>query len=157
LAGLLWEKYQESIIMKLGFEKVQSWECLYVHREKQVFLSAYVDDYKMAGKKKNISPMWAALKGEGLEPPVPLRSNIYLGCQQREVHPDLKLVSEKREMFTRLCFGGGSGKPDFTAGGDLLRDKSDDDLRPAPKPKNKKKKMAHFPKKHPILSATRAR
>jgi len=49
LAGLLWEKYQESILLKLGFEKVTSWECLYVHRDKQLFLSGYVDDYKMAG------------------------------------------------------------------------------------------------------------
>jgi hypothetical protein len=52
LAGLLWEKYQESIIMKLGFENVQSWECLYVHREKQVFLSAYADDYKNGREKE---------------------------------------------------------------------------------------------------------
>ena len=51
LAGLLWELYQEEILLKVGFEKVKSWECLYVHREKQLFLSAYIDDYKMAGKK----------------------------------------------------------------------------------------------------------
>jgi hypothetical protein len=65
LAGLLWEKHQESIVLRLGFEKITSWECLYVHREKQLFLSAYVDDYNMAGKKQNLSPMWAALKKEG--------------------------------------------------------------------------------------------
>ena len=60
LAGLLWEKFQEEILLKLGFEKVVSWECLYVHRQKQFFLSAYVDDYKMAGKKE-ISPQCGLL------------------------------------------------------------------------------------------------
>ena len=54
LAGLLWELYQEDILVKSGFEKVKSWECLYVLRSKQIFLSAYVDDYKMAGKKENM-------------------------------------------------------------------------------------------------------
>jgi len=48
LAGLLWELFQEDILLKVGFEKVKSWECLYVHKAKQLFLSAYVDDYKMA-------------------------------------------------------------------------------------------------------------
>ena len=40
LAGLLCEKYQESVLLKVGFEKVLYWECLYVHRAKKIFLSA---------------------------------------------------------------------------------------------------------------------
>ena len=32
LAGLLWEKYQENALLRIGWEKVQSWECLYFHR-----------------------------------------------------------------------------------------------------------------------------
>jgi len=58
IAGLLWDKYQESKLFKLGFEKVPSWECLYVHYDKKLFLSAYVDDCKMAGRQSNIGPMW---------------------------------------------------------------------------------------------------
>ena len=61
LAGLLWELFQEDILLKVGFEKVKSWECLYVHRARKLFLSAYVDDYKMAGLKENIAPMWDLL------------------------------------------------------------------------------------------------
>ena len=101
------------------FEKVKSWECLYVHRAKQLFLSAYVDDYKMAGKKQNLAPMWAALRAEGLdlEPPVPLNENVYLGCSQVEIVPDPVIISGKRETFNRLCFSGPSGKPE-AAGGD---------------------------------------
>ena len=33
LAGLLWERHLEQALFELGWEKVQSWECLYVHRE----------------------------------------------------------------------------------------------------------------------------
>ena len=34
LAGLLWEKQFEKILLKHGCEKVPNWECLFVHREK---------------------------------------------------------------------------------------------------------------------------
>ena len=36
-------------------------ECLFVHRRQGLFLSVYVDDIKMAGKKQNITPMWKKL------------------------------------------------------------------------------------------------
>ena len=39
------------------WEKVLNWECLFVHHEKGLFLSVYVDDIKLAGKKQNIDPM----------------------------------------------------------------------------------------------------
>ena len=29
-----------------------------MHREKELFLSVYVDDIKLAGKKHNLDPMW---------------------------------------------------------------------------------------------------
>ena len=55
---------------------MKSWECLYFHCEKKLFLSAYVDDYKMAGKKENLGPMWDTLRSHGLElePAVSLKS-----------------------------------------------------------------------------------
>ena len=34
--------------------KIPNWECLFVHREKGFFLSVYVDDIKLAGKKQNL-------------------------------------------------------------------------------------------------------
>ena len=57
LAGLLWERQFEKILSKHGWEKIPNWECLFVHREKGLFLSVYVDDIKMAGKKQNLDPM----------------------------------------------------------------------------------------------------
>ena len=51
LAGLLRKRQFEKIMLKYGWEKVSIWECLFVHREKGLFLSVYVDDIKLAGKK----------------------------------------------------------------------------------------------------------
>ena len=50
LVGLLWERQIEKILLQHGWEKVSNWECLFVHREKGLFLSVYVDDIKLAGK-----------------------------------------------------------------------------------------------------------
>ena len=58
LAGLLWEGQFEKILLQHGWEKVSNWECLFLHREKGLFFSVYVDDIKLAGKKQNIDPMW---------------------------------------------------------------------------------------------------
>ena len=46
----IWEKYFKNTVGKSS-----NWECLFVHREKGFFLSMYVDDIKLAGKKKHWS------------------------------------------------------------------------------------------------------
>ena len=61
LAGLLWERHMEKTLFKLGWHKIPGWECLYAHREKGLFMSVYVDDFKMVGRSENLSPMWATL------------------------------------------------------------------------------------------------
>ena len=48
----------DKILLQHGWEKVSIWECLFVNRAKGLFLSVYVDDIKLAGKKQNIDPMW---------------------------------------------------------------------------------------------------
>ena len=47
---------QVLLMKSLGFEKVKGWECLYVHREDQLFLSVYVDDFKLACRRGHTSP-----------------------------------------------------------------------------------------------------
>ena len=61
LGGLIWERQFEKILLKHDWEKFPNWECLFVHREKGLFLSVYVDDIKLAGKKQNLDPMWKVL------------------------------------------------------------------------------------------------
>ena len=48
LAGLLWEKQFEKILLKYSRETVPNWACFLVNREKGLFLSVYVDDLKLA-------------------------------------------------------------------------------------------------------------
>ena len=85
LAGLLWEKQFEKILLQHGWEKVSNWECLFVHREKGLFLSVYVDDIKLAGKKQHMNPMWKVLNKEiDLVEPTSFLDHENLGCTQRQ-------------------------------------------------------------------------
>ena len=80
LAGLLCERQFEKILLKHGCEKVHNWECLFVHREKGLFLSVFMDDIKLTGKKQNLDPMCKVLNKEvDLGEP----THVYLGCTQR--------------------------------------------------------------------------
>ena len=45
LAGLLWEKHFEEVLLELGWEKLPNWACPFVHWELG-FFSVYVDDTK---------------------------------------------------------------------------------------------------------------
>ena len=51
LAGLLWERKFEKILLKHGWEKIPNWECLFLHHEKGLFLSVYVDEIKIGWKE----------------------------------------------------------------------------------------------------------
>ena len=60
-----------------------SWECLFVHRQKGLFLYVFLDDIKLAGKKQNINPMWKVLNEEvDLGEPTFFLDHVYLGCTQ---------------------------------------------------------------------------
>ena len=87
LAGLLWERQFEKILLQHGWEKVPNWECLFVHCEEGLFLSVYVDDIEMAGKKQNIQPMWKVL------------DHVYLGCTQRQCETSKDIVDNYTAMF----------------------------------------------------------
>ena len=51
-AGLLWERQFEKILLKHGWDKIPNSECLFVHREKGLFSSVYVDRLLFVGKNK---------------------------------------------------------------------------------------------------------
>ena len=102
LAGLLWERQVEKILLKHGWEKIPNWECLFVHREKGFFLSVYVDDIKLDGKKQNLDPMWKLLNKEvGLGEPTSFLDHVYLGCTQRqcEISKDIVEPCLNREFL----------------------------------------------------------
>ena len=100
LAGLLWDRQFEKILLKHGWEKVSNWECLFVHREKGLFLSVYVDDIKLAEKKQNIDSMWKVLNKEvDLGEPTSFLDHENLGCTQRQCEISKDIVHNYRAMF----------------------------------------------------------
>ena len=53
--------------------------------KKGLFLSVYVDDIELAGKKQNSDPMWKVLNNEvDLGEPTSFLDHGYLGCTQRQ-------------------------------------------------------------------------
>ena len=52
LAGLMWERQFEQVLLQLRWEKEPNWECLFVHRKQWLLLLVFVDNIKMAGKKQ---------------------------------------------------------------------------------------------------------
>ena len=107
LAGLLWERQFEKVLLKHGWEKIPNWECLFVHREKGLFLSVYVDDIKLAGKKHNIDPMWKVLNKEvNLGEPTSFLDHVYLGCTQRQCEVSKDIVDNYRTMFESRISAG---------------------------------------------------
>ena len=107
LAGPLWERQFEKILLKYGWEKVFNWECLFVHREKGLFLSVYVDDIKLAGNKQNLDPMWKLLNKEvDLGEPTSFLDHVYLGCTQRHCEVSKNTVDNYRTMFESRISAG---------------------------------------------------
>ena len=100
LAGLLWERQFENILLKHGWEQIPNWECLFVHRGKGLFLSVYVDDIKLAGKKQNLDPMWNVLNKEvDLGEATSFLDHVYLGCTQQQCQISKDIV----DNYTEPC------------------------------------------------------
>ena len=111
LEGLSWERQFEKVLLKYGWEKVSNWECSFVHREKGLFLSVYVDDIKLAGKKQNIDPQRKVLNKEvDLGEPTSFFDHVYLGCTQRQCEMSKDIVDNCRTMFESRISAGESRK-----------------------------------------------
>ena len=87
--------------------KFPNWECLFVHREKRLFLSVYVDDIKLAVKKQNTNSMWKVLNKEvGLGEPTSFLDHVYLVCTQRQCEISKDIVDNYRTMFESRISAG---------------------------------------------------
>ena len=81
LAGLLWERQFEKVLLKYGWEKVSNWECLFVHRSS--YLCMWMTSNWLS-KKQNIDPMWEVLNKEvDLGEPTSFLDHVYLGCTSK--------------------------------------------------------------------------
>ena len=85
LAGLLWERKLEEVLVKRAWER-GAFTSAENHDQ---FLYVYVDDIKMVGKKENLIQMWkphgkmSILKNRPL-----LLNHLHFGCFQREAVVD---------------------------------------------------------------------
>ena len=83
---------------------------MFLHR-KRVFLSVYVDDIKLAGKKQNLAPMWRKLmKKRGLGEPTSFLDHVYLGCTRRECKPNEAIKEQYTRMFESRISAGATEK-----------------------------------------------
>ena len=78
------------------------WESLWMHSQLKLFLTVYVDDFKLAGLAENRKLGWKLLLDQQLklDPPTPLGK--YLGCGQIDVQTDPELVKQQRENYSGL-------------------------------------------------------
>ena len=79
---------------------------LFVHRKQGLFLSVYVDDIKIDGKKQNMAPTWMTLmKLVDLGEPTSFLDHMYLGCTKRECKVNESIIDQCRENVrsTNFC------------------------------------------------------
>ena len=111
LAGLLWERQFEKILLKYGWEKVSNRECLCVNRARGLFLSVCVDSIELASKTESIDPMWKVLNKEvDLGEPTSFLDHVYLGCTQRQCEINKDIVDNYRAMFESRISAEGTEK-----------------------------------------------
>ena len=102
---ILWQdNYEKSNVRKSCWNMIGRMfsigNALFVHREKGLFLSVFVDDIKLAGKKQNLDPMWKLLNKEvDLGEPTSFLDHVYLGCTQRQCEISKDIVDNYRTMF----------------------------------------------------------
>ena len=95
---------------KYGWEQVSKLD-FFVDREKGLFLSVYVDDIKLAGKKQNMNPTWKIqMKDVDLGEPTSFLDHVYLGCTQRECQISKDIVDNYRSMFESGISAGATEK-----------------------------------------------
>ena len=106
-AGLLWERQFEKILLKHGWEKIPNWECLFVHREKGLFLSVYVDDKNWLERNKILIRCGKySTKKSILGEPTSFLDHVYLGCTQRKCEISKDIMDNYRTMFESRISAG---------------------------------------------------
>ena len=112
-------KVIRKVVLKYGWEKVPKLECLFVNREKRIFLSVYVEDIELTGKKQNINPTWKIfMKEVDLREPTSFLHHVYLGCTQRECQISEDIVDNYKSMFgSRISAGRNEKLPEHKVSG----------------------------------------
>ena len=88
---------------------------LFRQLSKGLFVSVYLDDRKLSGKKQNIDPMWKVLmKDVDLWQPTSFRDHVDLVCIQRECQSSKDIVKNYRNMIESKIFAETTEKPSYS-------------------------------------------
>ena len=102
-----WERQFKKILLKDGWEKVSKLGMFIVQHQQGLFLSVYVDDMKLAGKKQNIDPMMKLHNKEvDLWETTSFFDHVYLRCIQRQCEISTYIVDNYRAMFESRISAG---------------------------------------------------
>ena len=82
-AGTYWEMHLNQRLKQIGFQSLPSWPSCYWQPSLGVYLSVYVDDFKMSGPPKAVATAWAKIK-EHVEMEDPQGLDLYLGCKHKQ-------------------------------------------------------------------------
>ena len=63
-SGGIWEQHLNANLAKKGWRQIlpEMWQSIFRHDELDLILVVYVDDFKMAGPKKNLAKGWAGIR-----------------------------------------------------------------------------------------------
>ena len=101
--SIAWEKLSFEAFHRCVFAMMSGWECLFVNYESGIALSAYVDDFKMAGLKEHMTSMWTKLQ-QYLEPdpPEPITVGFFSEADTRYVNVPSDVIAESTALWPQL-------------------------------------------------------
>ena len=78
-SGGWWEDHAHQQLVSVGFTEIPNWKSCYYHQRLKLFLTVYVDDFKMSGPITALAEGWKLIRSKiKMEDPTP--SGRYLGC-----------------------------------------------------------------------------
>jgi hypothetical protein len=81
-SGGYWEKHCNTHLGSVGFVPVPEWRSCFFHPKLGLYLTVYVDDFKMSGEAKALKKGWEMIRTKiQTEEPTPLGK--YLGCTHK--------------------------------------------------------------------------
>ena len=78
-SGGYWERHCEAHLLSIGFTPIEGWRSCYWHKGLGLFLTVYVDDFKMSGPKGNMKEGWRLIR-KGIRTEDPSPAGKYLAC-----------------------------------------------------------------------------
>ena len=83
-AGTYWEMHLNARLRKVGFVPIPSWPSCFWHKKLRLYLSVYVDDFKLAGPSlKAVEEGWELIS-QHVDMEKPTNLDLYLGCKHEQ-------------------------------------------------------------------------